>query len=97
VKKSGFKRWPPRLPEQPIFYIVTNQEYARQIAQQWNVPESGTGYVTRFQVRKSFMDRYPVHQVGGAQHTEWWIPSEDLQELNDNIIGQIELIEEYHP
>ncbi len=61
VKQSGFTRWPPRLPEQPIFYAVTNEEYARQIAAQWNVSDSGAGYVTRFYVRKSFIDRYPVH------------------------------------
>jgi hypothetical protein len=22
---DGFRRWPPRLPEQPIFYPVTNE------------------------------------------------------------------------
>ncbi len=25
VRASGMKRWPPRLPEQPIFYPVTNE------------------------------------------------------------------------
>jgi hypothetical protein len=92
VKQSGFKRWPPRLQEQPIFYAVTNEEYARQIAERWNVTESGAGYVTRFYVRKAFIDRYDIHKVGGRIHTEWWIPAEDLEELNDNIIGFIEVI-----
>jgi hypothetical protein len=95
VKQSGFKRWPPRLPEQPIFYPVTNEAYAKQIATEWNVRESGVGFVTRFAVRKSFMDRYPIQQVGGESHTEWWIPTEDLEELNDNIVGMIEVIGEY--
>lgn|GEM_PF-6123980 len=45
VKDSGFRKWPPRLPEQPIFYPVTNQEYAEQITKEWNVKDSGTGYV----------------------------------------------------
>jgi hypothetical protein len=35
------------------------------IARDWNVPASGSGYVTRFAVRKSFLDSYKVHQVGG--------------------------------
>jgi hypothetical protein len=95
VERSGFKRWPPRLPGQPIFYPVTNEEYARQIAMQWNVKDSGVGYVTRFEVRKSFMDLYQGHNVGGPTHTEWWIPSEDLDKLNDNIVGLIEVIGEY--
>ncbi len=96
LKQSGFSRWPPRLPEQPIFYAVTNEDYARQIAIQWNVKESGTGYVTRFAVRRSFIDRYQVHQVGRTNHTEWWIPAEHVQELNDNIVGLVEVIGEYH-
>jgi hypothetical protein len=95
VAASGYRRWPPRLPEQPIFYPVTNEEYARQIAIKWNIPASGVGYVTRFQVKKSFMDKYQIQKVGGEQHIEWWIPAEDLEELNDNIVGQIEVIGEY--
>ena len=27
VRQSGFARWPPRLPDQPIFYPVTNQPH----------------------------------------------------------------------
>ncbi len=95
VRASGFKRWPPRLPEQPIFYPVTNEEYAIQIAGRWNVKDSGVGYVTRFRVRKSFMDRYPLEKVGAREHMEWWIPAEELEALNDNIVGLIEVIGEY--
>lgn len=95
VAASGYRRWPPRLPEQPIFYPVTNEEYAKQIAVRWNVPASGVGYVTRFQVKKTFIDKYQVQRVGGELHTEWWIPAEDLEELNDNIVGQIEVTGEY--
>lgn len=95
VRQSGFTRWPPRLPEQPIFYPVTNEAYAKQIATEWNVKDSGVGYVTRFAVRKSFMDRYDIQKVGGEIHTEWWIHAEDLEELNDNIVGTIEVVGEY--
>ncbi|WP_422979398.1 hypothetical protein [Undibacterium sp. TC9W] len=95
VRDSGNKKWPPRLPEQPIFYPVTNVEYAIQIARDWNVPASGSGYVTRFEVSKSFMDNYPVQTVGGAIHTEWWIPAEDVELMNANIVGQIELIHSF--
>ena len=95
VASSGYKRWPPRLPEQPIFYPVTNEEYAKEIAIQWNIKDSGIGFVTRFAVRKSFMDRFQVQQVGGTHHMEWWIPAEALEELNENIVGTIEVIGEY--
>ena len=41
------------------------------------------------------MDRYAIQKVGGGNHTEWWVPAEDLEELNDNIVGVIEVIGEY--
>jgi hypothetical protein len=92
VAESGWQRWPARLAGQPIFYPVTNQEYAEQIARDWNVPASGAGFVTRFTVRRAFVDRFEVQRVGGAGHTEWWIPAENLEELNDNIVGKIEVV-----
>ena len=95
LERSGFTRWPPRLEGQPIFYPVTNEQYAIEIAAKWNVRESGSGYVTRFRVRKAFMARYPVQQVGAAHHTEWWIPAEDLDQLNANLVGRIEIVQRF--
>ena len=95
VKKNGFRSWPPRKPEQPIFYPVTNEEYAIEITRSWNVRQFGVGYVTRFEVARSFMDSYPVHTVGAAHHTEWWIPAEDLEALNRHIVGKIVVIGTY--
>jgi hypothetical protein len=96
VEASGWREWPLRLPEQPIFYPVLNEEYATMIARDWNVKQSGSGYVTRFRVRRSFLDRYEIHQVGGRTILEYWIPAGDLAELNANIVGSIELVAEYH-
>jgi hypothetical protein len=95
IAASGYREFPSRLPEQPIFYPVLNEEYARQIAKDWNVPASGAGYVVRFSLRKAFADRYPVRSVGGTVHKELWVPAEELAELNRNIVGKIELIAEF--
>ncbi len=95
VAQSGYTRWPPRLPGQPFFYPVTNEKYATEITRKWNVPSSGVGYVTKFEVEKTFMDRYDIQQVGASYHTEWWIPAEELDALNKNIVGRIEVVAEY--
>jgi len=95
VEASGWRRWPPRLPEQPIFYPVTNEAYAVEIARDWNVPASGQGFVTRFEVRKDFMDRYATHCVGARHHTEWWVPAEELDAQNDHIVGLIEVTQRF--
>jgi hypothetical protein len=95
IAASGFREFPPRLPEQPIFYPVLNEEYARQIARDWNVKDSGVGYVTKFGVRTELLARYEQQQVGAAVHRELWIPAEELAEMNRNIVGLIEVIAEY--
>jgi hypothetical protein len=95
IEESAWRRFPPRLPGQPIFYPVTNEAYAAQIARDWNVKASGAGYVTRFAVDAAFLSRYQVQQVGGSQHTEYWIPAEDLDEFNRHIVAPIEVISEF--
>ena len=95
IKESGWKKFPPRLPEQPIFYPVMNEEYAIQIARDWNVPASGSGYVTKFAVNKDYLNKFEIQNVGGGIHDELWVPAEELEEFNNNIIGQIEVTQEF--
>ncbi|MBS7563450.1 hypothetical protein KHS38_03450 [Mucilaginibacter sp. Bleaf8] len=96
IEDSGWKRFPPRLPEQPIFYPVTNKEYAIQIAKEWNVPAYGYGYVTAFNVNSEYLKKFDVKNVGGIIHNELWVPAEELDTFNENIIGVIEVIDEFH-
>ena len=95
IKDSGWTAFPPRLPDQPIFYPVTNEPYAIQIARDWNVKASGSGYVTRFEVNSEFLARYPIQVVGGREHTELWVPSEELEEFNRHIVGKIEVTQSF--
>jgi hypothetical protein len=97
IHESGYAVFPPRLPDQPIFYPVTNERYASQIARDWNAKHNNDkkGYVTRFRVRTSFLSRFEPKRVGGREHEEYWIPAEDLDEFNRNIVGEIEVIAEY--
>lgn len=99
ILELDLKGFPPRLPEQPIFYPVLNQQYAAQIAKEWNTkdPFSGyVGFVTRFEVASPFIDRYEEQIVGSKQHHELWIPAEDLDELNHNIVGHIQTIDAFY-
>jgi hypothetical protein len=95
IRESGFRSFPPRLPEQPFFYPVLSEEYATQIARDWNTKDEASGYVLKFQVRSEFLDQYDVHVVGNSSHREYWIPAADLQRLNQNIDGAIEIIREF--
>ncbi len=97
IRESGFRKFPPRLPEQPIFYPVLNEAYATQIARDWNAKYNRVkvGYVTRFQVNADYLAKFAVHTVGASHHQEYWIPAAGLDEFNQNIIGEIEVIGEY--
>jgi hypothetical protein len=95
IEKSGWTRFPPRLPEQPIFYPVLNEEYATQIARDWNLPASGSGYVAKFHVAMEYLRKFEAQNVGGEIHNELWIPSEELEEFNKNIVGKIEVTKKF--
>ena len=95
IRTSGMRAFPPRLPEQPIFYPVLSEEYATKIARDWNVRASGKGYVTRFRVTKEFLGNYEVHEAGGKAHLEYWIPADDLPRFNAALIGEIEVVAEF--
>src|SRR5712664_986529 len=86
IRGSGDTAFPPRLFWQPIFYPVLNEEYATQIARDWNARDGKSGYVTRFAVNSAFLALYEVQRVGSAIHEEYWIPAEDLEEFNRNIV-----------
>jgi hypothetical protein len=96
IAASGYLAFPPRLPEQPIFYPGLSQEYATQIARDWNVPRSGAGYVTHVRVRGAFLRQYDVHTIGSSAHQEYWVSAEELAELNRNIAGAIAVVAEFH-
>lgn len=95
IQQSSMRAFPPRLLDQPIFYPVLTEEYAVKIARDWNVPASGSGFVTRFQVRRSFIERYDVQQAGGRSHLEYWIPAEELDVFNNAIVGLIEVVRSF--
>ena len=98
--RNGFSGFPARLPQQPIFYPVTTEAYAAQIAREWNTRDAASGYVgyvTRFVVRSEFLSKYPLRTVGSSAHQEYWIPAEHLDALNRNLVGQIEVISEFRP
>jgi hypothetical protein len=97
IRDSGWRHFPPRLPEQPIFYPVLEEDYAVQIARDWNTRDGGTGYVTRFLVDGDYLSRHRVQTVGARTHREYWIPAEELSEFNRHIIGNIEVLSQFRP
>jgi hypothetical protein len=96
IFETEMTAFPPRLPEQPIFYPVLNAPYAIKIARDWNTKnEMRAGYVTEFEVEDAFISRYEPHIVGTREHEELWVPAEELADCNTHIIDKIRVIEAY--
>ena len=93
VYDDNMRGFPPRLPNQAIFYPVTNFPYAATIAREWNTRgPAGIGYVTRFAVDTPYSSRFERHVVGGREHEELWIPADKLEEFNRHIVGPIAVV-----
>lgn len=95
IKESGFKKFPPRLYWQPIFYPVLTQQYAEKIAKEWNTQDQGggyIGYVTRFKMPDAYLSQFEVKVVGDSFCQELWIPAAELENFNSQIQGTIEII-----
>ncbi|MFD1601377.1 ADP-ribosylation/crystallin J1 [Flavobacterium artemisiae] len=98
IAELDYNAFPPRLEWQPIFYPVTNQQYAEQIAFEWNTVDEFSGFigiVTAFEVNSDFLKKYEIQNVGDKNHNELWIPSEDLNEFNFNIVDGIQIVNVY--
>jgi len=92
IIESNYKKFPPRLEWQPIFYPVLDEDYASEIAEKWNTrDEAGKylGFVTEFEVLEDEVTKYPAQNVGARNHNELWIPSEKLEAFNQAIVGNI--------
>ena len=66
IAAADFRAFPPRLPEQPIFYPVTNEAYAVRIARDWNVRDSGAE-CTELWVPAEELDEFNRHIVGDIE------------------------------
>ncbi len=97
IARANFKAFPPRLPEQPIFYPVLYFEYAEQIARDWNTKRPAfAGFVVQFEVEPDYIEKFEIHTVGNRTHQELWVPAEELGEFNRHIIGAITVVASYY-
>ena len=98
IQESENRKFPPRFPEQPIFYPVLNLKYAQEIAERWNTLDVNSGYkgyVVTFEVDDDYIKNYAPQTVGAAYHQEYWIPAQELELFNQHITGEITIVQSY--
>ena len=93
IEESFWKRIPIRLGGwQPILYVVSNLEYAEEILTKWYIPSGIDGYIICCEVNSEFLSKYNVENADGKIHNEYWIPADDVDEFNNNLIGYIQVL-----
>ncbi|HET9341315.1 MAG TPA: hypothetical protein VFO25_00120 [Candidatus Eremiobacteraceae bacterium] len=92
IERAEWRRFRARLSEQPIFYPVLTEEYARQIARDWSARDGKKGFVASFSIDTDYIRRFVPQQVGARIHTEYWIPATELDVFISHIVGLIEVI-----
>ena len=98
IRAIGMRAFPPRLPEQPIFYPVLSFDYAEKIARDWNSARADhkfVGFVVCFELNDAYAARFQPQPAGGNTLKELWVPADELAAFNDNIEGGIEIVAAY--
>ncbi len=92
IISSDWTQFPPRLPDQPIFYPVLSLSYAKKI-NEWNVNAYGEGFIVEFEIDNMYLVIHHIdpHNVGGKDDNEFWIRADQLDSFNKNIVGKIKL------
>ncbi|QQO09170.1 hypothetical protein [Breznakiella homolactica] len=99
IKETAFRKFPPRLFWQPIFYPVLNYEYAEKIAREWNTADEASdfaGIVTKFEAEDTYIQKFEKHLAGSSLCEELWVPAEELEEFNSHIIGTITVVSVFY-
>ena len=97
IRESGYRAFPPKLPEQPVFYTILYLQHILLfvVIQSVKYNDDHKGYVTKFEVDDSYGTQFEVHCVGDSYHEELWVPADELEEFNRHIIGEIKVIREF--
>lgn len=97
IVQSSWRKFSPRLPDQPIFYPVTKQQFADMTARDWNVKHNDDHrrYVIRFEIKADAANICERQVVGERECEELWVSSEELPAFNAAIVGRIEVVAKF--
>ena len=97
IEAMKFKGFPARNPDQPLFTALLSQEGASQIAKRMKVAKQAdpTVYVVSFLVDDAYIRQFPVQHTDDRNRRALWIPAEEMDILNQHLIGGIRVLATY--
>ncbi|RHW24159.1 hypothetical protein D0Z08_25920 [Nocardioides immobilis] len=95
VKELGMKAWPSPRRDQHPFLQVIGDERAVTIPRAWTKYANGAVYLTRFEVKKTYLNRRAVGRPSGHCILEHHLATvDDMEVLNRSIVGAIDVVAE---
>lgn len=97
VEARSFRGFPPRSDEQPLFTALLSEEGASQIAKHMRIAKEAenTVYVVSFLVEDAYIRQFPVQHAEERNRRALWLPAEEVDILNQHLIGTIRVIASY--
>ena len=97
IEAKEFRGFPACSPEQPLFSALLSQVGATNIAKHMRMEKQAerTAYVVGFLVDDAFIRQFPVQYADEPDSRALWIPAEDLEILNQHLIGKIRIIDRF--
>lgn len=97
IEARKFEGFPPRNSEQPLFTALLSLEGASQIAKHMKIAKQSepTVYVVSFLVDDAYIRQFPVQHVEDRNRRALWIPADEMDILNQHLIGGIRVLASY--
>lgn len=97
LEARSFQGFPPRDEYKPLFTALLSEEGASQIARHMRISKQAdhTVYVVSFLVDDAYIRQYPVQHAHERDRRALWIPAEELEILNQHLIGDIRVLASY--
>lgn len=95
IEAGGFSMFPARTAEQPLFTALLSHEGAAAIARRMRVNKQAEhkAYVVSFLVEDAYIRQFPVQNSDQPESRALWIPSEEIDILNQHLVGKIRLLD----
>jgi len=97
IEALNFQGFPECGEMQPLFTALLSEIGAKQIARHLKTERRSDSvvYVVRFFVDDAYMHQYPIQCDHASEQRAVWIPAEDIEILNQHLIGSIQVIASY--
>ncbi len=90
LQSLRWKGFPPCA--EAAFYPALNARFALDFIHSQEGGKKPALYLTRFQIHAGYVRSFEVQTLSGEVHDELWVPAEEWENFNRNIVGRIAVV-----